>query len=99
MRALMGVFVIIRDWRLTSLRLSSYICKYLLYILKILKSMHSFSQYSMLSLWITATSYNDQPTGWDTPPMCKIRGDNAVYFLENNKKSTGGLGALLSLIR
>ena len=27
------------------------------------------------------SSDNDQPAGWDTPPMCKIRGDNAVYFL------------------
>ena len=51
----------------------------------------------MLSLWITATSYNDQLTGWDTPPMCKIRGDNAVYLLLNNKKQTGGLGVLLSI--
>ena len=29
--------------------------------------------------------------------MCKIIGDNAAYFFENNKKYTGGLGVLLSI--
>ena len=69
----------------------------LFYILNILWNTHYFPKYSELSLWITATSNNDQPTGWDTPPMCKIRGDNAVYFLVNTKKQTGGLGVLLSI--
>ena len=43
-----------------------------------------FKEYALffqIFLAIRVDSSNQQPAGWDTPPMRKIRGDNAVYFL------------------
>ena len=57
-----------------------------------------FSTFLYKSLKMIETSDNDQPACWDTPPFCKINGDNMVYILalSRGKKQTGGLGALLS---
>ena len=71
---------------------------YLLLLLLLFKTHIKFSIF-IKSLKIIETSDNDQPTGWDTSPSCKINGDNAVYSSALNnrkKKKTEGLDVLLS---